>query len=219
MADTGRRRRQTAIPDPLSPGSWVERLATLGLPAAMLSWASLLAALIVLAAVQHSPELRAHYALSVGPTWAVALVAGVLAGAVVLAGRRRPGRLWPRLWALTLAALATLVSAAALFAPAWLPAPQLHALVTATLAGALALAPRLARLHPDSAWTQRIAPLSLLLTLALILPPALTGSAGATRDADHPPPAAAAAAVGKAIAPPGGRPAPAGPAARSAPVR
>jgi len=203
--------RQTAIPDPLAPGSWGERLAALGLPAAMLSWASLLALLIVLAALQYSPVLRAHYALPLRPTWAVALVAGLLAWAVVLAGRRRPGRLWPRLWALTLAALGTLVSTAALLAPAWLPGPQLDALVTATLAGALALAPRLARLHPDSAWTQRLAPLSLLLTLALILPSALSGGAGAIRGADHQTPAGTAAH--QAVAPPGGR------AARPAPIR
>jgi len=178
MGDAGHRERQSAIPDPLAPGSLAQRLGTLGLPAAMLSWASLLALLSVLAAVQHSDHLRAAYRFFLPLPWLAALGAAALAGAVVAVGSRRPGPLWPRLWALGLAGLASVIALAALVRPAWLPTAQLHALITATLAGALALAPRLARIHPDSEWTQRVAPASLLLTLALILPPALTGAPG-----------------------------------------
>ena len=185
MGGAGHRERQSAIPDPLAAGSLAQRLGTLGLPAAMLSWASLLALLSVLAAVQHSAQLRAAYRFFLPLPWLAALGAAALAGAVVAAGSRRPGPLWPRLWALALAALASAIAIAALVRPAGLPTAQLHALITATLAGALALAPRLARIHPDSDWTQRVAPASLLLVLALIVPPALTGVPGPVAGPDR----------------------------------
>lgn len=47
-AGAGHRDRQSAVPDPLAPGSVLARVTTLGLPAATLFWGSLLAFLIVL---------------------------------------------------------------------------------------------------------------------------------------------------------------------------
>jgi len=179
MGGAGHRERASAIPDPLAPGSLLHRLSTLGLPAVTLSWVSLLAFLIVLATVQHSAALRSDYRFPVLlPHWSgglIALGAAALAWAIAVAGSRRPGRLWPRLWALVLAVGASLIAIAALLRPAGLPTAQVDALVTASLAGALTLAPRLARIHPASDWTQRIAPLSLLATLLLILSLALIG--------------------------------------------
>lgn len=194
MSSVGKHGGRPPFPDPLAPGSFLERIATLGLPASALSLVSLLAFLIVLMAVQHSAALRSHYTLF--PAWPrlAALGAAALAWGIAYAGSRRPGRMWPRLWALGLATLATLIALAAMVRPAGLPTPQLHALITATLAAALALTPRLLHIHPDSDWTQRCAPLSLLLTLGLILPPALIGPAesnrtsaqqGGDRPADH----------------------------------
>ncbi|WP_295458814.1 hypothetical protein, partial [uncultured Thiodictyon sp.] len=186
MSGAGHDERQSEIPAPLAAGSVLARIGTLGLPATLLSWVSLLALLFVLVTVQSSAALRSHYTLVLVPPWVAAVGAAALAWAIVSAGRRRPGPLWPRLWALALAVGTSLTAGAALLSPAWLPAPQLHALAIATLAGVLALAPRLARIHPDSDWTTRVAPLSLLFTLCLILPLALAqrqGTGAATVDA------------------------------------
>ncbi len=178
MCGAGHEERPSAIPEPLTAGSLLARIGTLGLPATLLSWVSVVALLCVLVTVQHSAALRLHYTLRLVPPWLVALGATALAWVIVAAGRRRPGPLWPRLWALTLAAGTSAIAGAALVRPAWLPTPQVDAAVIAALAGVLALAPRLVRIHPDSNWTGRVAPLSLLVTLCLILPLALLGRAG-----------------------------------------
>jgi hypothetical protein len=170
-------------PEPLAPGSLLERIGTLGLPAATLSLGSLLTLTIVLAAVQHSAALRSDYSVPAVPArwlWLVALGSAALAWSIVGAGSRRPGPFWPRLWALLLALAASLVVVGTLLQPLvqspWLPSAQLHAVVTAVLAAVLSLTPRLVRIRPDSAWIARLAPLTFLTTLLLILPPALLGS-------------------------------------------
>ncbi|WP_295588286.1 hypothetical protein [uncultured Lamprocystis sp.] len=183
MAVAGDPQIVALCPEPLAPGSFIERLGTLGLPAATLSIGSLLTLVIVLAAVQHSAALRSDYSLPALPArwlWLIALGSAALAWSIVSIGSRRPGPFWPRLWALSLALAASLVVIGTLVQPLvpshWLPSAQLHALVTAVLAAVLSLTPRLARIRPDSVWIARIAPLTFLTTLALILPPALLGS-------------------------------------------
>ncbi len=167
-------------PEPLAPGFFLERIGTLGLPAATLSLGSLLTFAVVLAALQHSAALRSDYSLPARWLWLVALGSAALAWSIVGVGSRRPGPLWPRLWALSLALTASLAAIGTLVQPlmqsSWLPSAQLHAVVTAVLAAVLSLTPRLARIRPDSAWIARIAPLTVLTTLVLILPPALLGS-------------------------------------------
>jgi len=150
-----------------------------------------------------------------------AVFAALLAWAVVVACRRRPGPVWPRLWALSLALLASaeaieklnihwfpdwltlLVAWWAVWAArrnswAWLfawsatavacvqefppldhglaallfqPAPRL-----ACLAAVLALAPRLLRIKPDSAWLNRIVPCGLAYAAFAVVPASLAVS-------------------------------------------
>ena len=180
MHEAGKRQRRPDFPAPLAAGTLLARIGTLGVPATMLSFASLLAFAIVLAAIQHSAEFRSLYRFPWWPgglLWLAALGSAALAWVIVIVASRRPGPRWPRLWALALALAASLIAVGTLVRPAWLPLAQLHALVTAALAGALALAPRLARVHPANAWLPAIAPVGFLGTLLLILPPALTGGA------------------------------------------
>jgi len=191
MAVAGDPQIVALCPEPLAPGSFIERLGTLGLPAATLSIGSLLTFVIVLAAVQHSAALRSDYSLPAVPVrwlWLVALGSAALAWSIVGVGSRRPGPFWPRLWALSLALTASLVVIGTLVQPLlqshWLPSAQLHALVTAVLAAVLSLTPRLARIRPDSVWIARIAPLTFLTTLVVILPPALLGSFDLTQAPD-----------------------------------
>ncbi len=183
MAAADEPRIAALCPEPLAPGSVLERIGTLGLPAATLSLGSLLALVIVLAALQHSAALRSDYSFPALPArwlWLVALGSAALAWSIVGVGSRRPGPLWPRLWALSLALTASLVVVGTLAQPLlqshWLPSAQVHAVVTAVLAAVLSLTPRLARIRPDSPWIARITPLAFLTTLVLILPPALLGS-------------------------------------------
>ncbi|HYN76508.1 MAG TPA: hypothetical protein VES73_01785 [Lamprocystis sp. (in: g-proteobacteria)] len=179
MHDAGNRQMRPDYPAPLTVGSLFAWIGTLGVPATLLSFGSLLAFAIILLSVQYSPRLRSLYRLPVLPAgwlWLAVAVAAALAWVIVIVASRRPGPWWPRLWALALALAASVLALGTLAGPAWLPTPQWHALVTATVAGVVALAPRLARVHPDSAWALLIAPVSLLTTLLLFLPLALIHS-------------------------------------------
>ena len=161
----GHRETQTTIPDPLAGRWW--HVGTLALPAVSLSIASASAVVAVLLFLQRNAEIRALFQLSRAAVVSAALVALILAGLIVERGRRRPGRIWPRLWALILVAL----SAAALVIVLASPQRSLsHALAVACLAGAAVLAARLFKLRPQSALVQLIAPLSLLAVLVVVLP-------------------------------------------------
>ncbi len=172
----------------------------------MLSWVSLFAFLAVFALAQRDTELRASFAPAIFPLsllgWA-ASGSAILAGSIAIVGSRRPSGFWPRARALVLAILATLLALVLLTCQP-LPAPaQTHALIMATLAGSLALAPRLLRLSPSSTWSERVAPVTFLATLVLLTLLTLPGEPAAPNDSrphidppigDRPPPADSEAA-------------------------
>jgi hypothetical protein len=166
-AEPSHREGQLHWPDPLGragPWTW----GAWALPAAALSAASAAAFAIVFLYLAWDSRLRSLFVLHRWTAAGWAAASAVLAWLVVVRCRRRPGRRWPRRWALLLALLASGSCALALLRPS----PWVHCLVVAGFAAALTLAPRLLKLHPDSRWVQRIAPLSLLAVLLLALPAA-----------------------------------------------
>jgi hypothetical protein len=167
-AEPSHRETQTSWPSPLGRtgartwGIWA-------LPAAALSWVSAAAFGIVFLFLVFDDQARSLFVL---PRWAglgLATGSAALAWSVVLRCRRRPGRIGPRLWAF---ALALFTSGFALLVFAFPYNPWVHSLAFAGLAAVATLAPRLLKLHPDSRWVQRIAPLALLSVLLLALPAA-----------------------------------------------
>jgi hypothetical protein len=166
--DAGHTETQTDLPDPLDGiGLW--GLGTLALPAPLLSFASAVAFAVVWAILQLEPAKRELFVLPFPWGFAVGAVAAGIAWGVVVRCRSRPGRPWPRIWAL---ALAGANSGFALLAAVFHGEPWPLTLVFAGLAAALTLAPRLLKFRPHSAMLQRIAPLTLALVLVLILPSA-----------------------------------------------
>lgn len=181
---SGHRETQRNIPDPLQRGGWISLIGTLAPPAVTLSTASLLVCAIVFGFLQRNPELRAIFSLQAmfgettgeGQGWQRLAVLGAglatacLAWLIVLRCQRRPGPIAPRLWALFLAGLTSAWAVLQCLSPWPNNAPWLDAATVASFAATLTLLPRLLRFHPDSAWLQRIAPLSLLLVLLAVLP-------------------------------------------------
>jgi len=169
---------QNRLPDPLQTGGWLSRLGTLAPPAVALSFASVAVGVSVFGFLQRNADLRGLFKIAVtdrpaidnGIRLGLGLFTAVLAWAIVLRCRRRPGPLWPRYWALGLALAASALSAVQILDLWPAQTPRLDAASLACLAAALALWPRLLRLHPDSRLVQAVAPLSLLLVLSLILP-------------------------------------------------
>lgn len=168
-----------AFPDPLhSSGGWSD-IGAWAPPAAALSFASACVGVLALWFLQRSADLRALFSLALtddplynrGIAIALGLIATTLAWVIVIRCRERPGPAWPRLWALSLALLTSSVATIQCLGPPPNQAPFINAMDIACLASALALAPRLLRLHPDSPWMQRVAPSSLLFVLLALLPP------------------------------------------------
>jgi hypothetical protein len=162
----GHRETQTELPDPVEPaGPW--SIGALALPAMTLSVASAAVFMIVWLFLQRDQEMRAFFVLPRLAEASIAAAAALLSWAIVLAGRRRPGRSWPRIWALTLAAASSLVACLVFALPR---RSGMDALAVAAMASAFTLAPRLLRLRPDSLLVQKIAPLSLAGTLLIVMP-------------------------------------------------
>lgn len=187
MSFSGRNAR--TYPDPLqrlgilNPANWI-------LPATALSIISPLALLTVTALLLATEDLWTVWRLRL-PAFAAgipALAAALLTWLEVWRCSRRPGRLWPRLWALLLAVASTGVAPLALFFGA--QAPSLAALGCGTLAGALFLLPRLLRLHPDSFWIAWIGLLMLLLLIIVLTALMATVASLAALDGIEPAPEA-----------------------------
>lgn len=151
------------LPDPLaSAGFW--NIGAWALPAAMLSVCSAAVFATVFVSVQLGGTDQG-FVLPLPWTAIIGTAGAVLGWVIVVVCRRRPGRLWPRIWALGLACANSFI---AILAVTVRESLWSSALAVAGFSAAVALAPRLARLRPDSPMVQRIAPLSLLILLIVV---------------------------------------------------
>jgi hypothetical protein len=155
---------QTALPEPLaSTGLW--NIGSFALPATLLSLSSALVFLLVFGFLESGGAEQKLFVLPFPGTSLIAAVAAALAWIIVRICRTRPGRLWPRIWAMVLAcsSVAIMLLGLVLHDRSWV-----LALAVAALGAALALTPRLIKLRPNSALVQRIAPLTLLILLIIV---------------------------------------------------
>jgi hypothetical protein len=147
-------------------------------PAETISVASLVVAVVAGAALFRNEVVKAFFRVDFNPLF-LTIPAALLAVSIVWLGSRRPGHWLPRAWALAVA----LFSLAMCLWSFWETiqarrgSPLLHSLSALSLATAVALSPRLFRVHPYSSWIQRAAPVSLVLVLAIFLPLALFAQA------------------------------------------
>lgn len=146
------------------PGTW-------GPPAFTVSLVS--AAMTAFAAwfLFRNELVKAMFRFPFDSLW-VAIPAMGLAGVIVWRASLRPGKLWPRLWALILAAFCTFVTLWTLYVKATpqKDAPRLHALAAIGALAALTLTPRLFHVHPFSVWVRHAAPAALAFVVLLCFP-------------------------------------------------
>ncbi len=100
-------------------------------------------------------------------TFVTGATAAALSWGIAVKGRSRPGRLWPRVWSLTLACIN---STCALLGLVYRDSSWVLAVAVSGLGAAATLTPRFVKLRPDSRMVQWVGPLSLLVILVLILP-------------------------------------------------
>lgn len=156
---------QTVWPDPLSGGGpW--NLGALALPAVMLSVCSAVVFALVLLFLRAGSGQELFVVRFPG-AFVTGAIAAALAWGIAVKGRNRPGRLWPRVWSLTLACVN---STCALLGLVYRDSSWVLAVAVAGLGAAATLAPRFVKLRPDSRMVQWVGPLSLLIILVLILP-------------------------------------------------
>jgi hypothetical protein len=164
--DAGHEETEKDLPGPLQsgwyPGIWA-------LPAMTLSAASLVVLLAVVGFLLIGETSRSLFRLPVASGWP-ALAAAVMAWAVALVCRNRPGRHLPRYWALTLAVGTTILALVGFLGGDLGRSPLVHAFALASLAASVTMLPRLLPLQPDRWLVQHIAPLTLLFVLFLALP-------------------------------------------------
>ena len=141
------------------------------LPSTVLSWISLLLTVAALAFLWFHPVLRAFYEVPAGSDSQFAsapLVGGVtaiVATILVWFTASRPGPTFPRVWVWFLCVAAwALVFLGLLDELDWYDKA-----VSACALGVLALLPRLLRLPPHSKWLFRVAPLTVALTIPVML--------------------------------------------------
>jgi hypothetical protein len=165
--DGGGHRETTLLPDPLARHA-VWRLGTWALPATTISVASLVVFAVVLGFLSRNAQLRALFTLPLDPALP-GFTAAAVAWSVAWSCRCRPGRPWPRYFALCLSAMASLVAVLCSL-PVVRREPFVQALALSSLAASLTLAARQLRIRPDSPWLERIAPATVLLVLGFLLP-------------------------------------------------
>jgi hypothetical protein len=165
MFDAGHEETERDLPGPLQPG-WYP--GVWALPTTTLSAASLIVLLGVRGFLEIG-ETRSLFRLPVAPGW-LALAAAVMAWAVVLTCRNRPGRPLPRYWALGLATGATVVTLVGFLSNDFARSPGIHAWAFAVLAASVTLLPRLLPLQPGDRLVQHIAPLALAFVIFVALP-------------------------------------------------
>jgi hypothetical protein len=163
--DAGHEETEKDLPRPLQsgwyPGVWA-------LPATTLSAASLVVLLTVIGFLQTSETSRSLFRLPFASGWP-ALAGAVLAWAVALRCRKRPGRHLPRYWALFLATGTSALTLLGFLGSDLARSPLVHACALASLAASFTLLPRLLPLQPDQRLVQHIAPLALAFALFLAL--------------------------------------------------
>lgn len=153
-----------AWPEPLaSTGVW--NVGALALPGTMLSFCSAAVFAMVFGFLQLGGARQELFVAEPPVGAAIGAVAAAIAWVIVVRCRRRPGRLWPRIWALTLASANSVIAILAMLFPSrsWS-----LTLAVAGLSASAALTPRLGKLRPDSPWVQRVAPLSLAIVLIML---------------------------------------------------
>lgn len=164
--EPGHKEHRTDLPDPLARhGVW--SFGTLALPAPLLSAASACVLVVVWVFFHHDSNRLELFRLPFPYTALIAGSAAALAWVIAAVCRKRPGRPWPRVWALLLATTATTLTILGLVMP---ENPEVLALAVSSLAAAATLAPRLARVRPHSPMVQNVAPLTLAVVLFVILP-------------------------------------------------
>jgi hypothetical protein len=134
-----------------------------------LSAASLVVLFTVIGFLQAGEPSRSLFRLPFASGWP-ALAAAVLAWAVALRCRNRPGRHLPRYWAVFLAAGTSALALVGFLGGDLARSPLVHACALASLAASFTLLPRLLPLQPDQRLVQHIAPLALAFVLFVALP-------------------------------------------------
>ncbi|HBL29419.1 MAG TPA: hypothetical protein DD490_21515 [Acidobacteria bacterium] len=165
--DLSHHETQTALPGPLLVTGFWDKVGTWALPASSLSLASAFVLVVTILFLVRNREMRSLFLLSWKSGLVIAVVAAAIAWSIVILCGRRPGRLWPRVWALIVAGLCT---ASVILVPLFPEATWVSALTVAGAAAAVTLGSRLVRLPPDSGMIPKIAPLTALLVLAGVLP-------------------------------------------------
>ena len=146
------------------PGGWA-------LPAVTLSFGSMAILVIPFLYLERSALVRAIFRLPFDPAM-LAVPAAAAAWAIAAHCRHRPGRLIPRLWALSLALITTAIAVWALVDGRFVPRgrPLVHALTVAGTLSTLVLSLRLVKVNPNHWLLQTLALISVLVALLLGLP-------------------------------------------------
>jgi hypothetical protein len=145
----------------------VHRLWRWTLPGRAITWLSLACFAAVTLGLSATAQLRELCHLPLPPEW-IAFASAAMAAAVAWAGRRRPGRLLPRAWALTLAGGSALLGLLARD-PRLGDEPAMHAAVAGAAAAAAVLALRLARPAATGRWTDRMVLGATCFAIVLLL--------------------------------------------------
>jgi hypothetical protein len=163
-SDAGHVETQTALPEPLaSTGFW--NIGSFALPATLLSFSSLVVFALVFLFLQSGDASQELFVLPFPGTSLFAAAGAALGWFVVWSCRNRPGKLWPRLWALIVACSS---SAITLLGLAFHDRSWALALAVGASSAAMVLAARLIKLSPNSALVQLVAPLTLLILLIIV---------------------------------------------------
>lgn len=156
---------QTDLPFLLSSGRFGRLLVSL--PATSLSFASALMLVLSFAFLQRNETIRSRFVLQPFLSLPLAALSLGLVWLITLECLRRPGDRWPRIWAVTLTVLTTIMVPlhVILSENSW---P--HALVAADFVALLTLSPRLFKLRPDNRVLPYIGLLALLGSLIVVFP-------------------------------------------------
>jgi hypothetical protein len=156
---------QTDLPYLLRPsGFW--RFLGLSLPVTSLSFASAVMLVLSFAFLRRNETMRSQFVLPSILGLSLAVFSVGLAWLIAVSCSRRPGGLWPRIWAVNLAVLTTTTASLHLV---FAESSWLHALLAADFAALLTLSPRLLKFLPDSRVLPYVGLLAFLGSLVVFL--------------------------------------------------